>query len=532
MKVIYNNKEVANTTLNYNELFNKPLLNSHELVGNTSLNDIGVYSKPQVDNLIASTRSIKVVSALPTPLVANTMYYVGPDANNLYHIYLVDSSLTLIDLGMSQDAVYLGGNGIDISSDNEISVVFDNETLMLNSEGELYVRSATQNVEGVVSYDNTTIKKNNSGKIHVPQLEGTKGSATKPVYLNDGQITASTGTVGATDRPVYLKAGTITQTSTPESGSWYKGVPLVSNSGVTEIGNYLDFHNSNTTTKDFNVRLYADMNAQTGLAIMGVKDNGTDLTGGYIPVITNNWEDVGSPIQPVYVNNGAITKTQSLFTVDGATNIPANSDLNTTAFTACGKYSCGSSSNAGTLTNCPSTSGFHMIVENVVGPDSVSLSNVGGWVSRTRTIESYYGDKWVQSIVKGGASDTTITYGAWRRVLDSGAVSLRHLTGVTRNTTYINGGTVDFWVDHATCVASGYFTLSQDVPAQTVLYTLPSGYTIADNTYGFIFGSAGGFKLAKARYNQDTIIADSAITANSSETKFISLTFMLSKYPA
>ena len=150
MKLIYNNKEVANTTLNYNELFNKPLLNSHELVGNTSLNDIGVYSKPQVDNLIASTRSIKVVSALPTPLVANTMYYVGPDANNLYHIYLVDSSLTLIDLGMSQDAVYLGGNGIDISSDNEISVVFDNETLMLNSEGELYVRPATENVEGVV----------------------------------------------------------------------------------------------------------------------------------------------------------------------------------------------------------------------------------------------------------------------------------------------------------------------------------------------------------------------------------------------
>ena len=574
MKVIYNNKEVANTTLNYNELFNKPLLNSHELVGNTSLNDIGVYSKPQVDNLIASTRSIKVVSALPTPLVANTMYYVGPDANNLYHIYLVDSSLTLIDLGMSQDAVYLGGNGIDISSDNEISVVFDNETLMLNSEGELYVRSATQNVEGVVSYDNVSIKKNSSGKIYVPTTKSgdrfdnypytntigytdvgkainfygedtsTSGnntlvSVTNPAagqgnvgdfYVNNTSDSSRSGTVvtsGILDGSTVKYDTSTKKVTVPisKSGDHWGVFPYTDGGGITAVGQAIDFYTSDTTTSGGSARLQFYPNSHK-LVLGDYSQSPANVT-----TIPSGPSTVGSVIQPVYVNDGIITKTQSLFTVDGATNIPANSNLNTTAFTACGKYSCGSSANAGTLTNCPSTSGFTMIVENVVGPDAVSLSNVGGWVSRTRIIESYYGDKWVQSIVKGGASDTTITYGAWRRVLDSGAVSLRHLTDVTRNTTYISEGVVDFWVDHATCVASGFFRLSQDVPAQTVLYTLPSGYTIADNTYGFIFGSAGGFKLAKARYNQATIIADSAITANSSETKYINVTFMLSKYP-
>ena len=203
MKVIYNNKEVANTTLNYNELFNKPLLNSHELIGNTSLNDIGVYSKPQVDNLIASTRSIKVVSALPTPLVPNTMYYVGPDSTHLYHIHSVDSSLTLIDLGMSQDAVYVGGNGIDISSDNEISVEFDNDTLMLSSEGELYVREATNNVSGVVKYDNTSIKKDSSGKIYVP---------------------------------------------TTKSGDRYDVYPYTASNGVTDVGKHVNFHITDDST--------------------------------------------------------------------------------------------------------------------------------------------------------------------------------------------------------------------------------------------------------------------------------------------
>ena len=43
MKIIYNSKEVANNTLNYNELLNKPMINSVELSGNMTTNDLGVW---------------------------------------------------------------------------------------------------------------------------------------------------------------------------------------------------------------------------------------------------------------------------------------------------------------------------------------------------------------------------------------------------------------------------------------------------------------------------------------------------------
>ena len=147
MKLIYNNKEVANNTLNYNALLNKPLINSKELVGNTTLNDLNVYNKNQVDNLIASTRSVKAVPALPTPLVENTMYYVGPDSDDNYHVFLVDSSLTLIDLGLAKnEGLYKEGIGINIDTENEVSVKYDIKTLEINSEGNL----------AVIAADNTT----------------------------------------------------------------------------------------------------------------------------------------------------------------------------------------------------------------------------------------------------------------------------------------------------------------------------------------------------------------------------------------
>ena len=335
MKVIYNNKEVANTTLNYNELFNKPLLNSHELVGNTSLNDIGVYSKPQVDNLIASTRSIKVVSALPTPLVANTMYYVGPDQNNLYHIYLVDSSLTLIDLGMSQDAVYLGGNGIDISSDNEISVVFDNETLMLNSEGELYVRPATENVEGVVSYDNVSIKKNSSGKIYVPTTKSgdrfgvypfTNAAGNTEIGKAIGFYTSDSDTgwrgelrIDETNHQLVFGDYTTSPTTskplvageTTTSGNRWGVYPYTDNGGITAAGTAIDFYTSDTATSN-SARL--QFYPGTHKLVLG------DYSQSPAAVRTVAMGDtVGNDYTPVYVDNGIIKPVNASLLYGGET---------------------------------------------------------------------------------------------------------------------------------------------------------------------------------------------------------------------
>ena len=51
-KIIYNSKQVANSTCSYNSLDNKPMINMFELTGNVTLNDINVYSKQQVDEKI------------------------------------------------------------------------------------------------------------------------------------------------------------------------------------------------------------------------------------------------------------------------------------------------------------------------------------------------------------------------------------------------------------------------------------------------------------------------------------------------
>ena len=43
MKMVYNSKEVANNTLDYTDLNNKPMINSVELNGNITLREIGLY---------------------------------------------------------------------------------------------------------------------------------------------------------------------------------------------------------------------------------------------------------------------------------------------------------------------------------------------------------------------------------------------------------------------------------------------------------------------------------------------------------
>ena len=57
------------------------------------------------------------------------------------------------------------------------------------------------------------------------------------------------GTIYMNGQPV------MTSLERPVSGNWFKGTPSVSSDGVMEIGKYIDFHDSNSTTADFSVRL-------------------------------------------------------------------------------------------------------------------------------------------------------------------------------------------------------------------------------------------------------------------------------------
>ena len=138
MKIVYNSKEIMNHTNDYNGLLNRPMINSVTLEGVKTISDINAYTKEQVDELIGNSRSIEIVTALPTNLIENTLYYVGPDANDFYDVYLVDEVRNVFNIGTSQFGEYFAGTGIDIDDDNYITAKIDNKTITVDSENNLH----------------------------------------------------------------------------------------------------------------------------------------------------------------------------------------------------------------------------------------------------------------------------------------------------------------------------------------------------------------------------------------------------------
>ena len=150
MKIVYNSQEIMNHTNDYNGLLNRPMINSHTLEGTVTLSDINAYTKQQVDDLIGNSRSIEIVNALPTNLIENTLYYVGPDASGFYTVYLVDEVRNVFDIGTSQFGEYFAGEGTIIDDDNFISAKIDNATIIVDSENNLHANLSADQVPVMV----------------------------------------------------------------------------------------------------------------------------------------------------------------------------------------------------------------------------------------------------------------------------------------------------------------------------------------------------------------------------------------------
>lgn len=97
---------------------------------------------------------------------------------------------------------------------------------------------------------NATFPANVSATKFIGPLQGNADTATTATKLG-------TSTVGSGSRPIYLNAGTPTQCDTPTSGAYWNGVPVVGSNGVMEVGKYIDFHGTNTTTADYDYRIQA-----------------------------------------------------------------------------------------------------------------------------------------------------------------------------------------------------------------------------------------------------------------------------------
>ena len=155
--VINDGAPIVSQDFNYNELTNKPEINGVVLSGNKSLSDFGMqpilhsgvatnlnnnkvdvqylagvlgvdtsnrlyadtYTTAQIDNMLASLRTIRYEATKPAVPVRNTLYYVG--TSNPYHMWLYDSYGTEVDLGTSDVQTYSAGEGIAINSSNVIS---------------------------------------------------------------------------------------------------------------------------------------------------------------------------------------------------------------------------------------------------------------------------------------------------------------------------------------------------------------------------------------------------------------------------
>ena len=83
----------------------------------------------------------------------------------------------------------------------------------------------------------------------------------------DAKLTSSSG-LNASN----LTSGTISndRLNYPTSGDWWSGgTPLIGTDGVMEIGKYIDFHNTDTGTSDFDTRLYSSGTNQLSINSAG-----------------------------------------------------------------------------------------------------------------------------------------------------------------------------------------------------------------------------------------------------------------------
>lgn len=140
--------------------------------------------------------------------------------------------------------------------------------------------------------------------------------------LTNGSVTKiGTNTIGSTSNPTYLNAGTITACLTPASGTWFQGVPSISNTGVMKIGRYIDFHPTSDSTVYFGVRLDSGNSTSARTYTFGsaggefvIHEAGKMIGGTATPIYigtsgmaTSISATVGSTNRPVYLNAGTIT---------------------------------------------------------------------------------------------------------------------------------------------------------------------------------------------------------------------------------
>ena len=234
------------------------------------------------------------------------------------------SSAAIFDIGIPQGQKGEAGSG---TGDMLASTYDPNGTVAAAGGIPDYVDSNGGKIDTIKVNGTAQTITNKTVDISVPTKtsdltnDGEDGTSTyvEATALTDGSVTkVGTSTVGANDRPIYLANGTPTQVNQPTSGAWFQGTPRVTQDGVMGMGKYIDFHNANSDTKDYSVRLSTDNTGSSSVLLPNssgrlalesqIPDSTSDLTNdsGFItssdlPTKTSDLTNDGSDGTSTYV---------------------------------------------------------------------------------------------------------------------------------------------------------------------------------------------------------------------------------------
>lgn len=136
-KLYKNNAVILKQTDSYNDLKNstKPMINSIMLEGNKTSDELNMYTKDQINQLIAQVRNVRYLQTIPADPQANTLYYVGTAKPYNVYLYIEDSStgtLTRLDMGTTEidltEYQKSQDNSLQTTSKNIVGAINENKT--------------------------------------------------------------------------------------------------------------------------------------------------------------------------------------------------------------------------------------------------------------------------------------------------------------------------------------------------------------------------------------------------------------------
>lgn len=336
---------------------------------------------------------------------------------NKNHVHEI-SDVTGLQTALDEKQASITGGASTITSSNLTA----NRALVSNASGKVAISNVTSTelgcLDGVTSNIQTQLDgKSGSGHTHsaattsasgfmtadmVTKLNGISSGANKTT-VDSSLSTTSTNPVqnkvvkSSIDTLQAAIDGKVPTTRTVNNKALSANISLT----ASDVGAAESSHTHSAATTSVNGFMSsADKSKLDGIASGA---NKTTVDSSLSSTSTN-------PVQNKVVQtalNGKEVAGAGLYS--SFTAIPANSDLND--YTACGYYACDTASKAETLSNCPTSNNFHMIVTVTGGygnPKSLKAEGSGG---RNQIILPSYGNIYRRDISK--LADGTILFDDW-----------------------------------------------------------------------------------------------------------------------